>query len=194
MQMECLEKLDRDIVLAINGMHQLWLDEIMWLASDRLIFIPLYVILLYGIWRKTNALFACKFLIVALLTIFVVDQLSVYAFKEVFQRYRPSHHEELSQQLHFYQTSDGEEYLGGKYGFVSSHAANMLALLTLTIPVFRDSQRWINGLLMGIVLIVLFSRIYLGVHYLSDIVVGGLLGYIVAFLTNKYILQKWANI
>ena len=54
-----------------------------------------------------------------ILVIAIADISSVYCFKEVFMRYRPSHHAELAHQLHFYESEPGQFYRGGLYGFVS---------------------------------------------------------------------------
>ncbi|MFM8243486.1 MAG: phosphatase PAP2 family protein, partial [Crocinitomicaceae bacterium] len=143
--MEWLEKIDQEIVLFINGHNHPFLDEIMWFLSDTYALIPFYIFLLYLISKRYSTKFAFQFLIIAALTILVVDQLSVYAFKEVFQRYRPSHHAELKHQLHFYTRSNGDQYFGGKYGFVSSHAANMMVLVTLTFPLFQEDKIWVNA-------------------------------------------------
>ncbi|NBU46743.1 MAG: phosphatase PAP2 family protein, partial [Flavobacteriales bacterium] len=83
--MEWLEKIDQEIVLFINGLNHPFLDEIMWLLSDKYALIPFYIFLLYLISKRYSTKFAFQFLIIAALTILVVDQLSVYAFKEVFQ-------------------------------------------------------------------------------------------------------------
>jgi undecaprenyl-diphosphatase len=191
--MEWLEKIDQEIVLFINGHNHPFLDEIMWFLSDKYALIPFYFFLLYLISIRYSTKFAFQFLIIAALTILVVDQLSVYAFKEVFQRYRPSHHAELKHQLHFYTSSNGDQYFGGKFGFVSSHAANMMVLVTLTFPLFQEDKMWVNTMLIVIALFVMYSRIYLGVHYLSDILCGAFLGFSIAFFVNKYTLSKWRS-
>lgn len=69
-------------------------------------------------------------------TIILTDQLSVHLFKDVFLRYRPSHNLEISPLLHFYEFKPGELYLGGQYGFISSHAANYFGFIGLVVPLF----------------------------------------------------------
>jgi undecaprenyl-diphosphatase len=193
MLMEWLEQIDQDFVLTINGIHNPWLDEFMWIVSGKFTLLPLYFLLLYAIWRKTNTKFLWQFILITVITVLVVDQLSVYAFKETFQRYRPSHNVYLADKLHFYTSAEGEEYRGGKFGFVSSHAANMMALLTLIFPIFRNDKVWVKGSLIGVTLLVMFSRIYLGVHYLSDILFGALLGFFIAFFVAKFTIYKFLN-
>ena len=103
-------------------------------------------------------------------------------------RYRPSHHIELAQQLHFYQFDNGDLYRGGKYGFVSSHAANYIALLTLVYGLIQEY--WMRIILVLIILIILYSRVYLGVHYVSDVICGAILGYLIAKLVWHFLILK----
>ncbi len=77
------------------------------------------------------------FVVSALLAVVLADLISVYCFKEVFLRYRPSHNTFLTNRLHLYEIKPGEFYQGGMYGFISSHAANFFALFLLAGLVFR---------------------------------------------------------
>ncbi len=181
MLMNKLESIDRAIVLFVNGLHTPLLDEIMWFLSGRFSLIPLYLLLLILLksqnsWRNT-------FIILSGLTlsILLADQISVHLFKNGFERYRPSHNEELKPLLHFYEVKPGEYYQGGKYGFVSSHAANFFALIAFIFPFYKEIKNWILAGLILVGILVAISRIYLGVHYFSDVLVGATLGILVGF-------------
>jgi undecaprenyl-diphosphatase len=69
-------------------------------------------------------------------------------------------------------------YMGGQYGFPSSHATNSFALAVLLG--WAWPRRW--GTFIGLALLVSYSRIYLGVHYPGDILGGAALGSLVAGL------------
>jgi undecaprenyl-diphosphatase len=179
--MNWLESFDRQIVLFVNGWHSPFLDEVMWFLSGRLSLLPLYLLLLILLkiqnsWRNT-------FIILSGLTlsILLADQISVHLFKNGFERYRPSHNEELKHLLHFYEVKPGEFYQGGKYGFVSSHAANFFALISFIFPFYKEKKNWILTGLILVGILVAISRIYLGVHYFSDVFVGALLGILIGF-------------
>jgi undecaprenyl-diphosphatase len=194
--MNKLESIDRAIVLFVNGLHTPLLDEIMWFLSGRLSLIPLYLLLLVllklqNTWKNTAII-----LVGLTVAIFFADQISVHLFKDGFERYRPSHNEELKHLLHFYEVKPGEYYQGGKYGFVSSHAANFFAMIAFIFPFYKEKKNWILAGLILIGILVAISRIYLGVHYFSDVLIGAALGILVGFSIRnlvKLIFKKNAN-
>ena len=185
---EALESLDRSIIVFINGQHSLLLDQLMWFLSGPWLVFILLPFVFYFIFQSYTKVQIAWVILSILLTIALTDQLSVHAFKEVFQRYRPSHNLLIMDQLNFHQYVDGTFYQGGKYGFVSSHAANYFGVLTLIWQLL--STKWVKYLLVTLVLLVLYSRMYLGVHYLSDISCGALLGYVLAKVVLHFLLLK----
>jgi undecaprenyl-diphosphatase len=188
---EQLEHIDRLIVLYINGLHTPLLDEVMWIISGKLTWIPLYIFLAFLSYKKMGVKGMLIFLLGVLICIAFSDLASKYLFKEVFQRYRPSHNLLLEGKLHFYRISTTDLYKGGQYGFVSSHAANFWTLSTFYWFVFHSNYKRICYMLMFVATLICFSRIYLGVHYLSDVFVGGLLGVSIAFLVYRLFWCKF---
>ena len=79
---------------------------------------------------------------------------------------------------------------GGKYGFVSSHAANIFAASTILSFFYVHKKK----LCLTIAFLVSYSRIYVGVHFPGDVIFGGVLGYLIAITTltfySKFILYK----
>lgn len=190
MMIEYLESMDIAIVQIVNGWNTPFLDEVMWIVSGRLTWIPLYIFLVYLAIRQSGWKVGLLFLAGAAISVGLADVISTQALKEVVQRYRPSHNLAIKDQLHFYQTGWGEYYVGGKYGFVSSHAANFFAIAAFSISFLIDYKKWLTPLLIFIAVLVSFSRIYLGVHYFSDVFVGGLLGMSIALLVYHFIFLK----
>ena len=89
--------------------------------------------------------------------------------------------------------SNGTFYIGGKFGFVSNHATNMTIVGVLVYLFLKKHypKSWIY--LSILVLIISYSRIYLGVHYLSDIIGGWILGIILSisiFQLSKITILK----
>lgn len=190
MMIEYLESMDIAIVQIVNGWNTPFLDEVMWIVSGRLTWIPLYIFLIYLAIRQSGWKVGLLFLAGAVISVGLADLISTQALKEVVQRYRPSHNIAIKDQLHYYQTGWEEYYVGGKYGFVSSHAANFFAIATFSISFLIDYKKWLSPLLIFIAVLVSFSRIYLGVHYFSDVFVGGLLGMSIALLVYHFIFLK----
>ncbi len=183
---EYFEEIDRQIVLAINSWHSPLLDEVMWWISARITWIPLYIFILILAFKKLTKEHFVFFVLFAIIAVIITDLVSVHLFKNVFLRYRPSHNLLLSNQLHYYQISQGNFYKGGEYGFISSHAANFFAIATASFLVLKKAYSKLKWLLLFAGIIICFSRIYLGVHYLSDVIVGGAIGSLIAFLLYKF--------
>jgi undecaprenyl-diphosphatase len=186
-----LESIDRSILLFINGLNTPFLDELMWFFSGKLSLIPFYLILLYFLKKENNWSNSGLICIGVFLTVLISDQTSVHLFKEIFQRYRPSHNLEISHLLHYYEIKPGDFYRGGTYGFISSHAANYFAMLGFVLPLFSEKYRIlkVSSIVLGI--IVSLSRVYLGVHYPSDVFLGAALGLLIGWSMNHFIYSRF---
>lgn len=171
---EYLNHLDTRLFLFINGLHSTFFDYVMVYASSKFFWIPLYLFLLYLIIKEYGIKSILVLVSVALLIV-LSDQLSVHAFKNVFERLRPCHNPDIMLRVHL--VTD----CGGQFGFVSSHAANSFAL-AFFIGTLLANIKWIKWLLFGWALLVIYSRIYLGAHYPGDVLVGGMLGIVLAIV------------
>lgn len=178
--LEALEEFDREIFLFLNGLHQPWLDQAMFYMTKAVFWIPVYLLLLYLI-AKT---YSWKIMLWSLLAVAVIvtigDRISVELFKEVFQRYRPSRNIEIGPIIHIV-----NDYRGGLYGFVSSHATNFFGISTFVILLLRRRYPAITPLLILWASFICYTRVYLGVHYPSDILAGTMLGVVIGFLIYK---------
>lgn len=165
-----LQNIDRRVLLAINYAHSLALDAIMIFASNRLVWFPAYALLvgwLVYLFRR-RVLLLLPLLITA---VALSDSITSKLFKPFFGRLRPCHDAGVAPLLHL---PDG---CGGQFGFLSSHAANSVALavfLALTLPTGRFRGLKITVGLWAAVLS--YSRIYLGAHFPSDVLGGALVG------------------
>ncbi len=188
--MNWLETLDRDFVLFVNGFHSQTMDEVMWFFSQTFSLFPLYLLVIYFLFKEYSLKVFFGLIIFLVLTIFLTDFLSVHLFKEVFQRLRPSHNPLIEDYLHYYKQADGTFYRGGEYGFISSHSANYFGMLSFLFPLFYKRKNWLLLLLFTVGLVVVFSRIYLGVHYLSDVAAGASFGILIGSLIYYFLFRK----
>lgn len=185
---EFIEKIDRELLLFLNKSHNVFFDDFFWIASKTYASIPVFLLLLYLIYKNYRLKQFMLITLAAILCVSLTDLISVHLFKEVFERFRPTHNLEIGHLVKTYQFENGEKYFGGLYGFVSSHAANIAGLTTLFILLFRAKYKSIYLLIVWLILIS-FSRIYLGVHYPLDIVGGWIIGFLIGALSYT-IIQK----
>ena len=174
---ELLKNIDVRLFLLFNGHHTPFMDSVMGVVSNKYTWIPLYVLLLYFVWRKAKNKLWLVVLSVAILII-LSDQISVLLFKDTFQRYRPCHNLLLKDKI---QLINGE--CGGQYGFVSSHAANTFALITFLSFFFRRKDFALGMYLWAS--FICYSRVYAGVHYPFDILGGMFLGIVLGVIGYK---------
>ncbi len=163
--------LDRSAFLFLNGLHAPWADPLMVGISEMLVWIPLYVFLLFLLQRRYGWQGLAWAVPVIAFMILCSDKGSVVLFKETFQRLRPCHEPVLQGLVHTV-----NEHCGGRYGFVSSHASNHFAIAAFMALLLRGKYRFVCVALLGWAALVSYSRIYLGVHYPGDVLVGAFFG------------------
>jgi len=161
---------DTQLFLFLNGLHTPFLDPIMVFFSGKITWLPLYLIIIFFMYKQFGWRLLWPLLGVALIVV-LADQTSVHLFKNVFERLRPCHNPDIKEMVHL-----AASRCGGKFGFVSSHAANTFGVATFLALLFK--RRWFTVSIILWAAIVSYSRVYLGVHYPGDVLAGGLLGYI----------------
>ncbi|MDN5213958.1 phosphatase PAP2 family protein [Fulvivirgaceae bacterium BMA12] len=175
---DSLLALDEAFFLFLNGLHQDWLDPIMFAISGKLEWIPLYLFIIIRLIYKYKQAGLIA-LVALIITIILTDQVTSGFMKPFFGRLRPTHDPELSALVHII-----NGYRGGLYSFASSHASNSFALVTFLWLTLRHRERWVGYLFIW-ASIVAYSRIYLGVHFPADVIVGALVGILMANLVFK---------
>jgi len=185
--MEELIETDKKILIFLNGFHSPVLDPVMLLITKTFFWIPLYLFLIFLLFKNYRKE-AWFILLGAGITILLGDQITSTLMKPFFERLRPSQDPTMQPLLHFV---DG--YRGGLYGFASSHAANTLGVSLFIWLHLRSTYRWM-GLIFVWSILMTYTRIYLGVHYPGDILVGGIIGLLcgwIGFKASEYLRNRY---
>ncbi|HNP07542.1 MAG TPA: phosphatase PAP2 family protein [Cyclobacteriaceae bacterium] len=167
--MERLLELDKELLLYFNGFHASWLDPVMILATKTIFWLPLYLFLIYLIakFKKWDTFY---YLLGVAICIALTDQITSGFMKPFFARLRPSHEPSLEGLLHIV-----NNYRGGSFSFASGHAANTFGVAMFVFLLFRGRYHWMSVIFLWSAFMS-YTRIYLGVHYPGDIIVGILIG------------------
>lgn len=187
-----VHKLDQLVTLKINSWNCPLSDAVMGFFSDKLVWIPMYMLIIAFIiwkmgWKKGMVVIAG-----ALLTFAFCDQFS-NLIKDLTHRLRPLKDEfMLANGLHVLEK-------GGGYGFFSAHAANTVGLATSTFFGLKETSRDAHIKAYGWwmffwAFMVSISRIFVGKHYLGDVlagmIIGAAAGYLFACLA-RFIIRKF---
>lgn len=169
--LEALSQLDSDIFLFFNnGFRSQFFDRAMMLFTGKFIWVPMYATLLLLFARTQRWRVLLAFTVCVAAAIALTDQTCATLIRPMVERLRPSN---LSNPMaEFARIVDG--YRGGSYGFPSCHAANSFALAVFMA--MAVGRRSFTLFIIGWAIMNSYSRLYIGVHYPGDLVVGALIG------------------
>jgi len=180
-----LKEADTALLLAINGAHGPLADDFWFWAASKWTWIPFYAALLYILYLRYRRHTLILLPLVALM-ITCSDQLSTL-LKSATGRLRPCHEPVLQELVHLV---NGR--CGGLYGFVSSHAANTMALAVFLMLILKGQKHFIAPVLLGYVVLNGYSRIYLAAHYPLDVVGGWALGAMIGMIFSTFVLNMFS--
>ena len=184
-----INTLDTKVFLELNQLHAPFCDYFMSAFSGKVIWVPMYATVAYLMFKNLSWKVALSFLIAIALIIALSDMTCAKVIRPFAERLRPANIENpISHMVHIV-----ENYRGGAYGFPSCHAANSFAFVTFLAMIIKN--RLLLAFAFSWAVVNCYSRIYLGVHYTGDIIVGALVGSIIAWLvvtaTRKIVTEKF---
>ena len=178
-----LKAMDTMVFLTVNSHHNAYFDSVMWLVSGKLIWVPMYVSLFFVLLKNYSYKVVFAILLAIGVVILFTDSFTAQVIRPWVCRLRPSNLDNpMSSMVHIV---DG--YRGGAYGFPSNHASNTWGLAFFITFLFRRYKLTFFFFLWA--LLVCYSRMYLGVHYFGDLLIGGLLA-LAGASTVFYVFRK----
>lgn len=170
--------LNADLALLhfFNGSGNMLLDQIVWLLSSGLTWVPLYLALFYIVMRNNETMSQIGLVVLmAILCIFFSDGLVDGIIKPLVARWRPSNDPVIKYTIEVVNNMRLKDF-----SFCSAHAANTMSLAVFFSLLIRS--RLMTFTLVFWSLLNCWTRLYLGVHYPSDILCGLVLGVVVGIL------------
>ena len=175
--------LDKQLLLAVNGSDSLFLDSLVKTLTTATTWIPLYVALLYVVIKNSNNM--KKVLLIlgcAILCVLLAGSIDDMLVKPLVARWRPARDPEIGMAVDIV-----NGYRGGRFGFFSAHASNTFSIAVFFALLIRSRLLSVTMIIWS--LLNCWTRMYLGVHYPGDILVGllwgGLVGTLVWFLYSR---------
>ena len=176
---------DKQAMIFLNNLGSSTFDPFWILVSEKWFWIPLYVIFLYFLYKNFNKKSLFYILLFVALGITASDQIA-NIFKFGFERLRPCHDPSLEGLLR-------EVKCGGKFGFYSAHSSNSFFVATYLTMLLGKKIKQLPYFLFVWAAIVAYSRVYLGMHFPGDIIIGAIMGILLALFFGtlaKKVIRK----
>lgn len=173
-----IQDMDMQVLSLFNGSDNIMLDQMVQILTSGLTWIPLYVMLFFVVMRNNETMGQIALVVgSAIFCVLFADGLVDGIIKQLAERWRPSNDPTFKYMV---QVVDDIRLKG--YSFCSAHAANTMSLAVFFSLLIRSKMLTITLVIWS--LINCWTRLYLGVHYPSDILCGMIIGIIVGILVH----------
>lgn len=186
--MQSLLEIDKELLMLLNGSGSMFVDNMSLVLTSGLTWIPLYLSLLYIIIKNTETMKQILLIIgCVLLCVALSEGVTDFIVKPLVGRLRPSYDPIMKYSI---DTVNGVRG-GGQYGFFSAHAANTFGLALFSSLLIRD--RRLTLALLAWAFVNGWTRIYLGLHYPLDVLVGFVWGTVVGLVAYGVYIKSYLS-
>lgn len=186
--MEELIHWDQQLLIDLNNLGSTKWDNFWLIITNKFTWFPLYALclfLIYRFWGLKKLIYA---IIAGGLLIACTDQISLLFKNVIVQRLRPCHQPGVQEFIRLVKGA-----CKGQYGFFSGHATNHFGIAVYLGLILRKKIKGFYIFLLFTAIFVAYSRVYLGVHYFLDILVGAIVGSFLGYLFHlfyQYLITK----
>lgn len=171
-----IQDMDMQVLSLFNGSDNIMLDQMVQILTSGLTWIPLYVMLFFVVMRNNETMGQIALVVgSAIFCVLFADGLVDGIIKQLAERWRPSNDPTFK-----YMVQVVDDIRPKGYSFCSAHATNTMSLAVFFSLLIRSKMLTITLVIWS--LINCWTRLYLGVHYPSDILCGMIIGIIVGIL------------
>ena len=174
--LEKIITIDKDLLVYLNSLGSPTYDNLWLIITKQAYCTPFFLFLAYLFYKKIG-LKNLGIVILFIAVILLCCNTSVEFFKETFKRLRPCNDPEIKDIIRIVHQSDS-------YSFFSGHASNSMATMMFLFFILKKYYKYAI-LIFLYPLIFAYSRIYLGVHFPTDILTGYAFGALFAIIFYK---------